>query len=57
MEIDAVRKVLKHSPEYRVNLPSISKPPAIVQNGSMVADINRDFVPDCFETSGVGGFF
>ena len=56
IEISTMRQVLKQTNEYRVVTPPIPEAPSAVRNAQMSADVNRDFIPDCFDSSGTGIF-
>ncbi|MFZ5893517.1 MAG: hypothetical protein ACOY0T_20820 [Myxococcota bacterium] len=56
IQLASVREVLKQTKELKVNVPALPAPIVSVQNGDLSRDINRDYLPDCFDSAGTGLF-
>lgn len=56
IQLATVRDVLKQPKELKVTVPALPAPIVSVKNADLSQDINRDFVPDCFDSAGTGIF-
>jgi hypothetical protein len=56
IQLSTIRQVLKQTKEYRVTVPPIPEQAPVVRNEQLAADINRDHIPDCFDSAGTGVF-
>ena len=55
IEIKTMAQVLGHTTERPMSLPDAGAQPTLVRNGGIYSDgdINRDYLPDCFQLDGV----
>lgn len=56
IQISTMRDVLRQPKELKVNVPALPDPVVAIKNADLSQDINRDYVPDCFDSAGVGSF-